>query len=709
MWIVEKIRNFLSGFKQQRPVPGSRRRPRPTELTEDLEAIEPMIKRRRMDPSASHSEQDDDIICLDDGDDVQCIGNYQTNSAARGASPETAAMNRFYTKNRPFSWKWPDANTYGRPCWRYKPEAHSEPRPRPPTKTPFFPLPTKLSTASTTSNRVPRDEEETTICDPLQLEKRSKCSPSCEMSFQPRKEVTIAPVQFKRSHLSNSATVAGTSSDPLTLSRKRLSDRLSGAAGRSLPLKSSQPKSPLLQKVVMKANSSHKSRGSLCSRGSQKWTDPPSWRSWSLAAYKKLFKEFGDKERRSISSVAETPQPIAHFHKTAGVASPVISFPRISQTSPCARTRFQEEDDDIRIIGVVQTPRKVDSNFLNPALSPRKRATKEPISEFQRRIQSMKEMQDGFLDNEMTLRAEGRRRRKEMLEATEKRVSVIQENERLLNFSLEEKLRETLRIREEVPLVDDEIFLVPETEEEVEEKLAELTVDMLEQADEALYGRGNPDEVLVEAFNIPIKKKDLQTLRDGAWLNDEVINFFFNMIQERSSQGGEQKENVQNGCPLPSVYVTNTFFYTTLKNKGYGLVRRWTKKVDIFAKDFVLIPVHLGMHWTLAVLDMQKKVIRYYDSLLSDNSTCLNLLLDYLEQELKDKKKEVLDKAQWVMESPKDIPAQQNGYDCGMFTCRFAETLSRRGKIIFNQEDMPYFRKRTVYEILKKTILKDSP
>lgn len=70
----------------------------------------------------------------------------------------------------------------------------------------------------------------------------------------------------------------------------------------------------------------------------------------------------------------------------------------------------------------------------------------------------------------------------------------------------------------------------------------------------------------------------------------QVVNFYFNLLQDRSGQEG-----------LPSIYVFNTFFYPTLMKFGHSRLKRWTKQVDIFSKDFVLVPVHLGMHWCLAV------------------------------------------------------------------------------------------------------------
>jgi len=48
---------------------------------------------------------------------------------------------------------------------------------------------------------------------------------------------------------------------------------------------------------------------------------------------------------------------------------------------------------------------------------------------------------------------------------------------------------------------------------------------------------------------------------------------------------------------------------------------------------------------------------------------------------------------------PQKIPQQMNGSDCGMFACTFAEYICRGAGITFTQQDMPYFRRKMVYEI----------
>ena len=38
-----------------------------------------------------------------------------------------------------------------------------------------------------------------------------------------------------------------------------------------------------------------------------------------------------------------------------------------------------------------------------------------------------------------------------------------------------------------------------------------------------------------------------------------------------------------------------------------------------------MVPVHLRMHWCVAVIDFRDKTIRYYDSMGHLNNVCLNV------------------------------------------------------------------------------------
>lgn len=115
-------------------------------------------------------------------------------------------------------------------------------------------------------------------------------------------------------------------------------------------------------------------------------------------------------------------------------------------------------------------------------------------------------------------------------------------------------------------------------------------------------------------------------------------------------------------------------------------------------------PIHLGNHWCLVCVNFIEKTVKYYDSLGGGNSRCLNIIFDYLKQEHENKKNEQLDCSGWKIMNAEDCPKQENGYDCGVFTCVNAEYLSRDAKLDFVQDDMPKLRKRICYEILNNRL-----
>lgn len=269
----------------------------------------------------------------------------------------------------------------------------------------------------------------------------------------------------------------------------------------------------------------------------------------------------------------------------------------------------------------------------------------------------------------------------------------LQEQEHVVLDSVELHLR--VPLEKEIP-----VTAVQETRKkheitESENEFPEITEEM-EKEIKNVFRPGNQDEVLSEAFRLTITRKDIQTLNHLNWLNDEIINFYMNMLMERSKEKG-----------FPSVHAFNTFFFTKLKTAGYQAVKRWTKKVDVFSVDILLVPIHLGVHWCLAVVDFRKKSITYYDSMGGINNEACRILLQYLKQESVDKKRKELDTNGWQLFNKKsqEIPQQMNGSDCGMFACKYADCITKDRPINFTQQHMPYFRKRMVWEILHRKLL----
>ncbi|XP_024872376.1 uncharacterized protein LOC112454954, partial [Temnothorax curvispinosus] len=150
-----------------------------------------------------------------------------------------------------------------------------------------------------------------------------------------------------------------------------------------------------------------------------------------------------------------------------------------------------------------------------------------------------------------------------------------------------------------------------------------------------------------------LTQKNLYTLADSNWLNDEVINFYMNLLIARGTSSDAYLK----------VHAMNTFFYPKLLSGGHSSLKQWTRKVNIFAQDLVVVPVHLDVYWCMAIIDFRDKTIVYY-SMGSNNSKCLTALKLYLQNESLDKKKQLYDMSDWEFYSAKNIPQQTNGSDC---------------------------------------------
>ncbi|KAG1766438.1 cysteine proteinase [Suillus occidentalis] len=205
-----------------------------------------------------------------------------------------------------------------------------------------------------------------------------------------------------------------------------------------------------------------------------------------------------------------------------------------------------------------------------------------------------------------------------------------------------------------------------------------------------------------------VNDRDLSRLLPGQWLNDEIINFYGAMILTRSESSRDPTAKRR----MLDVHYFSTFFWPKLKNEGYeqGRLAKWTKKIDIFSKDVILIPInHNNSHWTGAAINFRRKRIESYDSMNLDRHQVFKALRSYLDSEHRNKRKKPFDFTGWQNHNPEDTPQQENGYDCGVFTCQFLESLSKGEEgFYFSQRDMTYLRRRMIWEIGHAKFL-DSP
>lgn len=188
----------------------------------------------------------------------------------------------------------------------------------------------------------------------------------------------------------------------------------------------------------------------------------------------------------------------------------------------------------------------------------------------------------------------------------------------------------------------------------------------------------------------------------GEWLNDEVINFYFKLLQERTKRPGAAR----------ACWFTNSFFWPKLSGKenaeyNFKEVRRWTikAKVDVFEQDYVIFPMNIcETHWAMGAIDLRERGFRYFDSMFSrPHSNFVPFLRRYLADEHKAKKGKALEGLDdWELLKPANpVPKQKNGFDCGVFTCSFAEWFSEGKDFEFEQDDMPSLRVRLASRVMR--------
>ncbi|KAL8792619.1 MAG: hypothetical protein Q9195_004785 [Heterodermia aff. obscurata] len=94
---------------------------------------------------------------------------------------------------------------------------------------------------------------------------------------------------------------------------------------------------------------------------------------------------------------------------------------------------------------------------------------------------------------------------------------------------------------------------------------------------------------------------DLDRLGEGEFFNDTLISFYLRYL--------EHKLEERNAEMAKRVYLFNSFFYASLtkpqkgkKGINYEAVQKWTRGVDIFNCDYVIVPINESLHWYFAVI-----------------------------------------------------------------------------------------------------------
>ncbi|CAH8326573.1 unnamed protein product [Eruca vesicaria subsp. sativa] len=208
-----------------------------------------------------------------------------------------------------------------------------------------------------------------------------------------------------------------------------------------------------------------------------------------------------------------------------------------------------------------------------------------------------------------------------------------------------------------------------------------------EPFEDVVYPKGDPDAV-------SICKRDVELLQPETFVNDTIIDFYINYLKNQIRAEERQR-----------FHFFNSFFFRKLADldkdpssiadgkAAFLRVRKWTRKVDMFGKDYIFVPVNFNLHWSLIIichpgevanctdidLDDSTKVpcILHMDSIKGSHAGLKNLVQSYLCEEWKERHKETSDDISSRFMNLRfvslELPQQENSYDCGLFLLHYLE------------------------------------
>ncbi|XP_037423018.1 uncharacterized protein LOC119287557 [Triticum dicoccoides] len=209
----------------------------------------------------------------------------------------------------------------------------------------------------------------------------------------------------------------------------------------------------------------------------------------------------------------------------------------------------------------------------------------------------------------------------------------------------------------------------------------------IDDFEDVIYPKGDPDAV-------SISSRDVDLLLPETFVNDTIIDFYIKYLSTRMKTTEKSK-----------YHFFNSFFFRKLadldKDQGrapegrsaFLRVRKWTRKINIFAKDFLFIPVNFSLHWSLIVICYPGEVetsedgeakkhskvpcILHMDSLKGNHSGLKDIIQSYLWEEWKERHPEsaldISDKFLNLRFVSLELPQQDNSFDCGLFLLHYVE------------------------------------
>ncbi|KAH1156504.1 hypothetical protein AAZX31_18G260600 [Glycine max] len=215
------------------------------------------------------------------------------------------------------------------------------------------------------------------------------------------------------------------------------------------------------------------------------------------------------------------------------------------------------------------------------------------------------------------------------------------------------------------------------------------------------YPKGDPDAVC-------IRKSDIELLQPQKCLNDNIIDFYIKYLINKLPTDKQDRFHFFNCFFFPKLVDLSTDNPSIASDgkAAFQRVSKLTRKVNLFEKNYIFIPINYSLHWSLIVICHPAEVMTCYrdeETKGSPKEACIlhmdsrkgihqdlhNVFQSYLCEEWKERHNNVRDDVSSIFLDlpfvPLELPQQQNAYDCGIFLLHYVERFLEQAPINFNR------------------------
>ncbi|KAI3922111.1 hypothetical protein MKX01_005800 [Papaver californicum] len=217
-----------------------------------------------------------------------------------------------------------------------------------------------------------------------------------------------------------------------------------------------------------------------------------------------------------------------------------------------------------------------------------------------------------------------------------------------------------------------------------------------------IYPQSDPDAVI-------ITKRDIELLQPMRFLNDTIIDFYIQYLKNKIPPKDGHR-----------FHFFNSFFFRKLADLDQDLpsasqgreafqhVHKWTRKVNLFEKDYIFIPINFHHHWSLIIIchpgevakakgeDVENPVkvpcILHMNSIEGSHRGIMKVIQSYLWEEWNERtagaSEDYSSKFHNLRFVNLEVPQQENSYDCGLFLLHYVECFLQEAPVNFSPFDI---------------------